>query len=113
MALCPRDQLVQLTELLDTGHAIALAEVEAYAPGSDGEPRRLVDEYRFEDVLVTGVNSYGVTDNGVSLDFSKFSHGHVTYGDSGEATSVSEGFDFATVHAFDAVAPIPDINFFI
>jgi hypothetical protein len=98
--------------VLDSGAHIGLAEIEAYAPGSGGDQPRLVDEYRFGDVAITGTKSSN-GHNTLAFDFASFSHGHVDYDNAGKATSVSEGYDFAKAAAFDGPAPLPDINFFI
>ena len=102
--------LVELSKELFSGAHIKFAEIEAYAPGSKPQ---LVDEFRFEDVLVTSWHSAGATDNALSFDFGKFSHGHVQTDATGKVTgSVSEGYDFSLAKAFDGPAPDADIVFF-
>jgi type VI protein secretion system component Hcp len=95
--------LVELGAELFGGQHIKLAEIEAYRAGG-GDKAQLVDEFRFENVLVTSLHSAGVTDNVLSFDFTRFSHGHVG--------SVSEGYDFSTATAFNGPAPDADIFFF-
>jgi type VI protein secretion system component Hcp len=98
--------LVDLTEDLLTGQSIKSVEIEAYRAGQGQE---LADEYRFEDVLVSALQSVDAADNELSLQFGKFSHGHVAYDAKGASSWVSEGFDFTQNQAFNGPAPDADL----
>ena len=104
------EQLVQLMNMLDKGQHIKTAEIEAYSHGGE---RQLVDEFRFDDVLLTSLDTSNGSSNALAFDFAKFSHGHQDYDNDGsKGTAVSEGFDFSLNKAFDGPAPHADIGFF-
>src|SRR5258705_5943621 len=67
-------QLVELTTLLASGKHITHAEVEAYRPF--GGDKQLVDEFHFDDVLISSLGTGNATSNALSFDFTKYSHGH-------------------------------------
>jgi VCBS repeat-containing protein len=96
--------IVELTEALATGGHIKNVEIEAYRAGGD-KGDLLVDQYYFEDVLVTGLNTGGSafgTANSLSFDFAKFNHGHVEQDDKGGVGAITEaGFDFAENKSFE------------
>ena len=71
--------MVELTEALATGEHLKGVEIEAYVPGAT-RATMLVDQYYFEDVLVTSLSTGGSafsTANNLSFDFARFNHGHV------------------------------------
>ena len=112
LTLGSSEQLVKLTEMLDKGTILKFAEIEAYRAG--GESKMLVDEYHFDNVLLRDLDSVNATDNALSFDFTKFSHGHVSYkADGTQAGTVSEGYDFTLNKAFDGPTPDADIGFFL
>ncbi|HYC44155.1 MAG TPA: VCBS domain-containing protein [Burkholderiales bacterium] len=103
-------QLVELTQFVNTGKHIKIAEVEAYETSADGP--RLVDEYRFHDVTLNDLRTSNSTQNVLTFDFSKFTHGHVLYDDAGAKTdALSAGFDFMLNKADSGPLPVPDIGF--
>jgi len=95
--------LVELTAALAAGTHLKSVEIEAYLPGSE-KGGQLLDQYYFEDVLMTGLQTGGSafsTASQLSFDFVKFNHGHVEYGKDGSVASTSEaGFDFAALKDF-------------
>jgi VCBS repeat-containing protein len=104
--------LVDLNEFLNTGKHLTKVEIEAYAPGGD-KGNALIDEYIFNDVLVTSLQTNNASSNSLSFDFAKFSYGHQLYNVDGAAGSfVAEGFDFAKGTAINGPAPDADIGFF-
>jgi hypothetical protein len=81
------------------GHHFKFFEVEAYAAG--GKESQLVDQYYFQDVLVTGLQSDGANANEVSLDYGAFSHGHIEQDIKGGAGPTTEtGWDFVHNDSF-------------
>jgi len=89
--------LVQLTEALATGKHLKGVEIEAYVPGGD-KGGNLIDQYYFEDVLVTSLQTGGSessTANNLGFDYARFNHGHVDYKDTGTVEQITEaGWDF-------------------
>ena len=71
-------------------------EIEAYRPGGDGP--QLVDQFYFEQVFVTGLQTDGsayATSNSLEFAFGKFNHGHIDQDLKGGAGAVTEaGWDF-------------------
>ena len=93
-------QILDLTDGVTEGVHFKFFEVEAYRSGGEGKPQ-LVDQYYFEDVLVTGLQSSGANANAVSLDFAKFSHGHIEQDAKGGAGPTTEtGWDFSQNETF-------------
>ena len=96
--------IVELTDALTSGEHIKNVEIEAYRAGGD-KGGQLVDQYYFENVLVTGLQTSGnaaSTANDLNFDFAKFVHGHVAYDAKGGIDSTSKtGFDFAQSESFD------------
>ncbi|HEX5092798.1 MAG TPA: Ig-like domain-containing protein, partial [Burkholderiales bacterium] len=92
LALGESSAILDLLEGVATGKHFEFFEVEAYlgGGGSKGGLGFLVDEYRFEDVLVSGLQSSG-TEHDVSLNFAAFEHTHT------EQTSTGTKGDIATV----------------
>ncbi|HZL99084.1 MAG TPA: type VI secretion system tube protein Hcp, partial [Planctomycetota bacterium] len=103
-------QILDLTEGVTEGTHFKFFEVEAYWSGGEGKPQ-LVDQYYFEDVLVTSLSTGNANANSVSLDFAKFSHGHIEQNDKGGVGPTTEtGWDFSTNEAFShPVAPDVDL----
>jgi type VI secretion system secreted protein Hcp len=102
LALGSSAQILELTDGVTSGKHFKDLEVEAYQPVSGNDPQ-LVDQYYFQDVLVSTLQSSGANHNQVSVDFARFSHGHVEYqadGSAGDTTSA--GWDFLTNKAFTA-----------
>jgi VCBS repeat-containing protein len=96
--------IVELTDALTSGEHIKDVEIEAYRAGGD-KGGQLVDQYYFENVLVTGLQTNGnasSTANDLSFDFAQFNHGHVDYKDTGAVAGTSEaGWDFVLNKSFD------------
>jgi len=102
LALGSSAQILDLTDGVTSGQHFKFLEIEAYAPGGE-KGNSLVDQYYFADVLVTGLSTANATSNQVSLDYGKFSHGHVDYkadGTQGDITSA--GWDFIANKEFTA-----------
>jgi len=120
-------QVVELTKAMVQGDVLKLVEIEAYGQSNDGE-RVLVDEFRFENVQVTGVKNSGAahdttTNHGfeetlsheVTLGLAKFSHGHIeldAFGNSGNSSDVGYDFGTGTTKAGPFNAPSPDADLF-
>jgi len=112
LTLGSSNALVDLNEFLDTGKHLSKVEIEAYASVGGGKSQ-LIDEYRFDDVLVTSLQTSNASSNALSFDFAKFSYGHQLYNSNGSVGSfVAEGYDFPKGTAFDGPAPHADISFF-
>ncbi len=77
-ALGSSSQLVELTEALGAGKHFAHAELEVYRI-LDGGARQIVDEFRFEDVVVRELLSETATRNTLALDYVDVSYGHALY----------------------------------
>ncbi len=103
--------LLDLSGFLFAGTEIKNVEIEVYRPGSKSD--MLVDEFLFDQVLVTGLNSSNAVDNVLSFDFARFSHGHVDYTETGAKGDVTlAGWDFETNKAYSGPTPHADVNFF-
>jgi VCBS repeat-containing protein len=90
-------ELLLLSDALTEGRHLKNLEIEAY---KIGEKAQLVDQYYFEDVLVSSLQSAGAS-NSVSVDYLKFSHGHIEQNDKGGLEpAVESGWDFAQNKAF-------------
>ncbi len=77
-ALGSSSQLVELTEALGAGKHFEHAELEIYRI-LDGGARQIVDEFRFEDVVVRELLSETATRNTLALDYGDVSYGHALY----------------------------------
>ena len=87
-------QLLELTQALTSGKHYKDLEVEAYRSGGD-KGDSLVDQYYFQDVLVSSLSTSNASSNQVSVDFGAFSHGHIDYKDDGTQGDVTEaGWSF-------------------
>jgi type VI protein secretion system component Hcp len=96
-------QLLQLEDALTLGKHLKGLEIEAYHSGGKGQD--LVDQYVFEDVLVTSLQTSNAVFNSVSVEFAKFSRGHVEYTETGAKGPTTEaGWDF--VHNVQFHAPV-------
>jgi VCBS repeat-containing protein len=95
------------------GVHIPTVQVEAYAAGiGAGAAPVLVDEYRFNNALVTGVASGTGASNAVSLTYGAFTHAHVAHDQSGAvdaANSSGVGYDFTTATVIGVPAPVPNL----
>jgi VCBS repeat-containing protein len=81
-ALGSSSQLVELTEALGAGRHFDYAELEVYRV-LEGGARQIVDEFRFEDVVVAELLSETATRNTLALDYGDVSYGHATYDEAG------------------------------
>src|SRR5262245_13139040 len=92
-------QLLQLEDALTSGTHLKNLEIEAYHDSSAG--KQLVDQYVFQDLFVTSLQTSDSAFNSVSVDFAKFSRGHVEYDDKGAKTATTEaGWDFVANRTF-------------
>ncbi|WP_373987189.1 hypothetical protein [Duganella sp. BuS-21] len=85
-------------------------QVEAYAR-QHGE-RHLVDEYIFNTVNTTGVDSLGNGANEVGLAYDTFTHTHLAYDDRGRVdtgNSTKVGYDFAHAKVIGVPEASPDL----
>jgi type VI protein secretion system component Hcp len=103
-------QILDLTKGITTGAHFEFFEIEAYRAGSKEGPQ-LVDQYYFENVFVTGLDTDGANNNSVSLDYGAFSHGHVEYDAKGaKGPTTQAGWDYITNEPFShPVAPDVDL----
>ncbi len=105
--------LVDLTGLLLTGKHLEGVEVEAYRSGGDGKAQ-LVDEYKFDTVLLTALGEQGgggTTSQALSFDFARYAYGHVEYDAKGGKGDVSvAGWDFAANKTWTDGLPSPDAS---
>jgi len=69
--------IVALTDALADASVIDNVEIEAYTTSSKTGARQLVDQYYFEDLQVTGLQSTDGTANAAQFNYAAFSHGHV------------------------------------
>jgi VCBS repeat-containing protein len=69
--------IVALTDALADASAIDSVEIEAYTTSTKTGARQLVDQYYFEDLQVTGLQSTDGTANAAQFTYAAFSHGHV------------------------------------
>jgi type VI protein secretion system component Hcp len=99
-------QLVELSGDLTSGKHIENVEIEVY--GGSQEPR-LVDQYYFEDVLLTGLQtsaSDAGTAHSLSFDYAAFNRGHVTQDSKGGVGDIArDGFNFKTLADADSLGP--------
>src|SRR4051812_10961941 len=110
LALGSSKQLVELTQTLLSGRHLNNLEVEAYR--MDGAQPQLVDEYKFEDVILSGLTTSSATDNALSFDYGKYAEGHIAYDANGAQTTITTGgWDFIHNTASSGGAPHADIDF--
>ena len=100
-------QLVELSADLTAGNFIENVEIEVYRAGQE---QQLVDQYYFEDVLLTGLLTSaaggGGTAHSLSFDYAAFNRGHVTQDIKGVGGDIAEdGFNFQTVKSADGLGP--------
>ncbi|HEX4984748.1 MAG TPA: Ig-like domain-containing protein [Burkholderiales bacterium] len=101
-------EILALTDAIDKGTELKNVEIESYVGGSEG--LRLVDEFKFDNVHLTGLQTSDAATNVVQFDFAQFTHGHVDYDRTGAAhDTTSTGWDFAAHHEISAPAPHPDV----
>jgi VCBS repeat-containing protein len=109
-------EIVRLTELLAQGKHLADVEIEAYRLG--GKEQQLIDEYKFEDVLLTALHDAGsesATLHELSFDYARISHGHVEYdaGTGKQAGADVASWDFELNKAWTDDLPHPDVDFLL
>jgi type VI protein secretion system component Hcp len=111
LALGSSKQLVDLTQALLSGKQLNSVEVEAYR--MDGAQPQLVDEYKFEDVILNGLSTDGsATQNTLSFSYAKYGEGHIAYDANGAPSTITTGgWDFAHNTVFDGGTPHADIDF--
>src|SRR5689334_23853854 len=111
LALGSSKQLVELTQALLSGKQLSSLEVEAYR--MDGAQPQLVDEYKFEDVILNGLSTDGsATQNTLSFSYAKYAEGHIAYDANGAPSTITTGgWDFAHNTVFDGGTPHADIDF--
>ncbi|KPK08653.1 MAG: hypothetical protein AMJ64_02875 [Betaproteobacteria bacterium SG8_39] len=98
--------IARLADMLASGKSVDGVEIEAYASGFKGGPT-LVDEYVFDQVLLTSLNSAEDAYNSVGLTYARYSHGHESLG----KLETAGGWDFTTNTPWDG--PPPDADVFI
>ncbi|HSA89262.1 MAG TPA: VCBS domain-containing protein [Burkholderiales bacterium] len=76
-ALGSSSQLVELTAALGSGREFTYAELEIYR-FAEGGPQ-ILEEYMFENVRVTGLESTTATQNALAFDYGNLSYGHAIY----------------------------------
>jgi type VI protein secretion system component Hcp len=112
LALGSSKQLVELTQALLSGKHLNSVEVEAYR--MDGAQPQLVDEYQFEDVVLTGLglDTAGSPANALSFTYAKYAEGHIAYDAQGaQSTITTGGWDFTHNTVFSGGTPHGDIDF--
>jgi type VI secretion system secreted protein Hcp len=94
-------ELLQLEDALTLGKHLKNLEIEAYHVVGDG--KQLVDQYVFQDLLVTSLQTANSVANQVTVDFAQFSRGHIEYdAKGGEAVTTEAGWDFVNNIQFHA-----------
>jgi len=102
--------LAELAGRMLQGTSIKLAEVEAYRDSGGDKGMLLMDEFRFENVLISSLDTTNAVSNELGFAFTKYSHGHELYDLADKPTGfVAEGYDLATAKAFDGPNPTGDI----
>ena len=96
-------ELLQLEDALTSGKHLQSLEIEAYHAVGAGK-QQLVDQYVFQDLLVTSLQTSNSVSNSVSVDFGEFSRGHVEYDAKGIGHITEAGWDF--VQNTDFSAPV-------
>jgi type VI protein secretion system component Hcp len=110
LALGSSKQLVELTQTLLSGKHLKSVEVEAYR--MDSAQPQLVDEYKFEDVVLNGLSAWSPTENGLSFSYAKYAEGHIANNADGtQGTITTGGWDFSHNTAFSGGTPHADIDF--
>src|SRR5262245_40680965 len=100
-------QLVELSGDLTSGKHISNVEIEVYGGGTE---QRLVDQYYFEDVLLTGLQTSAADGDGtahsLSFVYGAFNRGHVTQDSKGGVDDIArDGFNFETFTEADSLGP--------
>jgi type VI secretion system secreted protein Hcp len=86
-------ELLQLENALTSGKFLENLEIEAYHVGGDG--KQLVDQYVFQDLLVTSLQTINAVTNQVTVDFAQFSRAHIELNAKGGIGETTEaGWDF-------------------
>ncbi|MCW5954927.1 MAG: type VI secretion system tube protein Hcp, partial [Propionibacteriaceae bacterium] len=99
-------ELVALTLALASGEHIKNVEIEAYRAGISGK-EQLVDEFRFNDVFITKLDTVNGTTNELAFDFASFTHAHIEQTQSGGSGAIADsGWDFQT----NTPEPVPAPN---
>ena len=103
-------QLTQLTGSLLAGQHLENVEIEVYAAGSKDQ-KQLVDEFNFNDVLLSKLDSGNSLNNALSFEFKSFTHGHVEFdqNDGSVESEAATGWDFGLNVAIDD-APLPSAD---
>jgi len=107
LTLGTSSMIAYLAEALSNGTNIKHVEIEAYAP-SALKAGSLVDEYNFQTVLLTGLNSSGQATNELSFAFGRYGHGHQEVGG---GSSVG-GWDFLENKEWTPSSPSADVDLF-
>jgi VCBS repeat-containing protein len=100
VSLGSSSELVELTQMLAMGEHIKSAELEVYATGGKAG-HQIIDEFKFEDVLVSEWQTFDASTNHLSFEFAEVSYGHQLYDEIGQAKGFAGDHD-----------PFPDIGFF-
>jgi len=103
-------EILKLTAALDSGKYLQNVEIEAYAPGGDKGPQ-LVDEFKFDTVVLTSLQTTNASTNELTFDFGSFTHGHIEQDAKGALQSTVTGWDFVQNHAVLS-PPLPDPDLF-
>jgi VCBS repeat-containing protein len=107
LTLGSSNQLVQLTDMLLSGKQLKGVEVEAYR--MDGAQPRLVDEYKFQNVTLSGLDTANASANALSFDYTKYAEGHIAYDAKGAPSTITTGgWDFSNNAAFSGGTPVGD-----
>src|SRR5205807_9074221 len=100
-------ELVQLTGMLLSGKELKGVQVEAYR--MDGAQPQLVDEYKFQDVTLSGLATSNATENQLSFNYAQYAEGHIAYDAKGApGTITTGGWDFINNTAFSGGTPVAD-----
>jgi type VI secretion system secreted protein Hcp len=111
LTLGSSSELVALTLALASGEHIKDVEIEAYRGGISGK-EQLVEEFRFNDVIITKLDTVNGTTNELAFDFSSFTHAHIEQSKSGGSGSIADsGWDFKTNTPEPVPAPHADVLF--
>jgi type VI protein secretion system component Hcp len=76
-ALGSSSQLVEFSQALGSGRHFDYAELEVYRFSESGP--QILEEYRFDNVSVTGLDSTTATQNTLAFDYGGVSHGYAIY----------------------------------
>jgi VCBS repeat-containing protein len=104
-------ELLALTLALASGEHIKNVEIEAYRASIVGK-EQLVDEFHFNDVIITRLDTVNGTTNELAFDFGAFTHAHIEQTQSGGSGSITDsGWDFKTNTPEPVPAPHADVLF--